>query len=174
MYISRTKFNYKITKNTAIITGTLSVKSRNKMIKSQCASKREIDNQGNHSRQLSTHSLIHVFSHPLIKVFCYLLECSYDQRCMNGFDSRQFYINFNITCCFSQGSGVSDGRRSQRFNIVSLLVFESFISNFIMSEHKLTYYYKILSCQNKTSSANKLVERKVNFILLLRKSAEIS
>ena len=90
---------------------------------------------------------------------------------MNGFDSRQFYINFNITYCFSQGSGVSDGRRSQRFNIVSLLVFESFISNFIMSE-QLTYYYKILSCQNKT--ANKLVERKVNFILLLCKSAEIS
>ena len=42
MYISRTKFNYKVTKNTAIITGTPSVKSRNKIIKSQCASKREI------------------------------------------------------------------------------------------------------------------------------------
>ena len=42
MYVSRTKFNYKITKNTAIITGTLlSVNSRNKMLKSQCASKRE-------------------------------------------------------------------------------------------------------------------------------------
>jgi hypothetical protein len=39
MYVSRTKFNYKIT---AIITGTLSVNSRNKMLKSQCASKREI------------------------------------------------------------------------------------------------------------------------------------
>ena len=32
-----------------------------------------------------------------------------------------------------------DGRRCQRFNIVSLLIFESFTSNFIMSEHKLTY-----------------------------------
>ena len=42
MYVSRTKFNYKITKNTAIITGTLSVNSRNKMLKSQCASKCEI------------------------------------------------------------------------------------------------------------------------------------
>jgi hypothetical protein len=29
-----------------------------------------------------------------------------------------------------EGGGVSDGRRSQRFNIVSLLVFESFTSNF--------------------------------------------
>jgi hypothetical protein len=43
MYVSRTKFNYKITKNTAIITGTLSVNSRNKMLKSQCASKHEIN-----------------------------------------------------------------------------------------------------------------------------------
>jgi hypothetical protein len=42
MYVSRTKFNYKITKTTAIITGTLSVNSRNKMLKSQCASKCEI------------------------------------------------------------------------------------------------------------------------------------
>ena len=42
MYVSRTKFNYKITKNTAIITGPLSVNSRNKMLKSLCASKREI------------------------------------------------------------------------------------------------------------------------------------
>ena len=41
MYNSRTKFNYKVTKNTAIITGTLSVYSRNKMLKLQCASKRE-------------------------------------------------------------------------------------------------------------------------------------
>ena len=39
----------------------------------------------------------------------------------------------------SKGGGVSDGRRSQRFNVVSLLVFESFTSNFIMNEHKLTY-----------------------------------
>jgi hypothetical protein len=38
-----------------------------------------------------------------------------------------------------EGGGVSDGRRSQRFNVVSLLVFESFTSNFIMNEHKLTY-----------------------------------
>ena len=38
-----------------------------------------------------------------------------------------------------EGGGVSDGRRSQRFYIMSLLVFESFTSNFIMGEHKLTY-----------------------------------
>ena len=61
----------------------------------------------------------------------------YVSRCMNEFDIRQFYINISITCCFSQGGGVSDGRKSQRFNIVSLLVFESFTSNFTMSE--LTY-----------------------------------
>ena len=36
MYVSRIKFNYKITKNTAVITGTLSVNSRNKMLKSVC------------------------------------------------------------------------------------------------------------------------------------------
>ena len=36
MYDSRTTFNYKITKNTAIITGTPSVNSRNKMLKSVC------------------------------------------------------------------------------------------------------------------------------------------
>ena len=68
MYVSRTKFNYKITKNTAIITGILSVNSRNKnhsvrqSMKSYC--KCETDNKGNHSRQLSTHSLIHVFFPP--------------------------------------------------------------------------------------------------------------
>ena len=38
----KNKFNYNITKTTAIITGTLSVNSRNKMLKLQCASKREI------------------------------------------------------------------------------------------------------------------------------------
>jgi hypothetical protein len=32
MYVSRTKFNYKITTNTAIITDTLSVNSRNRMV----------------------------------------------------------------------------------------------------------------------------------------------
>ena len=39
MYVSRTKFNYKITKNTAIITGTVSVNTGYKMLQSQCASK---------------------------------------------------------------------------------------------------------------------------------------
>ena len=38
-----------------------------------------------------------------------------------------------------EGGGVSDGRRSQCFNIVPLLVFQSFTSNFIMNEHKLSY-----------------------------------
>jgi hypothetical protein len=43
--------------------------------------------------------------------------------------------------CFKLKTRTEDSfsRRSQRFNIVSLLVFESFTSNFIMSEHKLTY-----------------------------------
>jgi hypothetical protein len=64
---------------------------------------------------------------------------------MNGFDSRQFYINFSGVSALrrfgsiGEGGGVSDGRRSQCFNIVSLLIFESFTSNFIMGEHKLTY-----------------------------------
>jgi hypothetical protein len=53
---------------------------------------------------------------------------------------KQYFISaFCGSGSIGEGGGVSDGRRSQRFNIVSLLVFESFTSNFIISEHKLTY-----------------------------------